>query len=138
MFKEIRSLFGTNEAIILTAILITGIAAGRMPDFKGFAAEYPTVLYNTLATIAQGVAPLLAVVLALVIYRREKGKEEDVLMKGGVILGITLSLALFGLPFSHDLHSLSGVGQGIAVALVLAAIWGVWTVISGMMRREEM
>ncbi|MEZ4783440.1 MAG: hypothetical protein R3F28_05115 [Candidatus Kapaibacterium sp.] len=135
MIQQLRSLFRANDAIIFTSILIIAIAAGRMPEAKGFSVEYPTALYNTMATIVQSLAPLLAIALGILIYQRGKGGEEEGLMKGIVVLAATLVATLIALPFAHDLHLLSGIGQGVTIGLVLYAIWGVGIVVLGVLTR---
>ncbi len=136
MIQRLRSVFGTNDGIVFTAILIVALAVGRMPEFKGFSVEYPTALYNIFATIVQSLSPILAISLGILIYRREKGREDEGLIKGIVIVAGTFVLALVVMIFAHDLHLISGVGQGVAVGLVLWAVWGVSTVVLEVIRER--
>lgn len=131
------SLFGTNDAIALGAILIASIAAGRLPDMFESEYPYPTTLYSILGTVAQTLAPLLAVVMLFLLYEVRGGgnRFRRELLKGAILMGCVTLLALALMPFSEPIYAAPGLRQGIIAGMILLALWSVGQTVFGMAAR---
>lgn len=127
--RHIPALLRTDDKVAFAAILIVSIAAGRMPDVLDTNYPYPAALYTVFTTLAQVIAPVLAVVLGMAIYlRRRSGSSGDAdvrdLLRASLLLALPLMLNLVLLGVAYPLYGAEGLRQASIVFVVLLTIWG--------------
>lgn len=117
------ALFKTNDAIMLPLIALLSVAAARFPDV--FESKYPSSFYSILTTVAQSLAPLLAVLLGMGLYLRSKEASMDLsdMLKSAALLCCVVMLSMALMPFSDALYNLPNIRQGVMATLLMLSLW---------------
>ncbi len=126
-----KPLFSLNDgAILLLILLISGIVAG-LPDPLDADYPYATALFSVFTTIAQILAPLLAVVLGLRIWRVtgnrtiEDSTIDRTLRRGLVLLPLPLLLSVAMLPVAELIRPMVALRQGIIAGVILLTLFAI-------------
>jgi hypothetical protein len=124
----IRRHAALSDLIIIAVILLLSVVAGRTerslfdPDYV-----YPTTLLNIFATVAQAGAVLLAIGVYLFhrLERDASGAVRRSIVRALLLLSGMLILDLALMPFAETIYDVKALRQGVAIGVVLMAMWGV-------------
>ena len=130
-------LFGLSDLTALFLIVITsGVVAG-LPDLLDPDYPYATTILSVFTTIAQVIAPLIAVLVGLLFWRSDSGATnrfiDRTLRRALLLFALPLAISLLLIPVAETLRPHVKLRQGLITATILLVLYAIFDLIRSLL-----